>query len=352
MRRSRDRSGCSSPALRGAAGGDVNADGRAGAADVCGTIAGLRSPTQPGPFGVGVQRITFTKESESSPGQPRPLDTVIWYPTTPGAGPVDPALGGVVGAPLAGDAPRALLLFSHGSCGTPTQSLFLTPLLASYGLMVAAPPHPGNTAPEFPACGTQVALLESYINRLADMTFVADSLLQLNGEAASFFYQAIDPTRIGMSGHSFGGQTTLRVSAADDRIVAGLVLAPALAPTEAIVPTIGVPMMIQGGELDLTTPFATNAKAAYDLLPSPRQLVEILDTGHQAFSDVCFSFLPGCGPDNLTQAEAHLYVLRYAVPFVLQRIAGEHRFDAFLAATAVPPGIVFTEDLEVSAPLR
>jgi len=331
----------------GAAGGDVNADGRASAADVCGVIRGLRSPTQPGPFGIGVRRITFTKDSASNPGTPRPLETVIWYPTQPGAGPVDPLLGGVVGAPLSTDGgPWPLLMFSHGSCGTPTQSLFFTPFLATYGFVVAAPPHPGNTLQDYPACGTPQGQLESFINRVADISFVVDSLLALNEDESSPFFHGIDAARIGMSGHSFGGQTTLRACAGDARMVAGLALAPSLVAIQTIVPTIHIPMMIQGGDLDTITPFDTNAQVGYDLLSSPKQLVEILNTGHFAFSDVCYPFLPDCFAGTLTQDQAHLYVLRYAVPFLLGRVAADDRFEAFLSTAAVPPGIVLSQELE------
>ena len=326
----------------GAAGGDVNADGRADAADVCGAVQGVRSPTQPGPFGVGVQQITFTKQSETMPDEPRPLQTVIWYPTTPDVGSVNPKLGGVVNAPLANNAALPLLLFSHGSCGMPTQSLFLTPLLASYGMIVAAPPHPGNELQDLLTCNTPAAQVDSYLNRVADVTFVLDSLLQLNDDTSSFFYHAIDPARIGMSGHSFGGQTTLRVCAIEPRIVAGLALAPALSPVQLVVPTIDVPMMVQDGEVDTLTPFTTNALATYNLLRAPKALLEIFDAGHFAFSDGCFQGFSDCGPNTLTQDQAHLYVLRYAVPFVLHYVAGDNRFDAFLSPAVTPPGAQLT----------
>ena len=329
----------------GAAGGDVNADGLASAADVCGTVQGLRGPTQPGPFGVGVQQITFTKQSETHPDQARPLQTVIWYPTTIGAAPVSAKLGGVVNAPLAtGAMALPLLLFSHGSCGMPTQSLFLTPLLASYGLIVAAPPHPGNQLQDLLTCNTPAAQVDSFLNRVADVTFVLNSLLQLNDDSGSFFYHAIDATRIGMSGHSFGGQTTLRVCAADDRVIVGLALAPALAPIQAVVPTIDIPMMVQDGSLDTLTPHATNASATYNLLHPPRTLLEIFNTGHFAFSDGCFPGFSDCGPNTLTQDDAHLYVLRYAVPFVLHSLAGDDRFDAFLSGPT-PSGAMLMVDL-------
>ena len=329
----------------GAAGGDVNADGRADAADVCGVLLGMRSPTQPGPYGIGVQQITFVKDSVANPGTPRSLRTDIWYPAAPDAAPITSSLGGVLSAPLAdGAANLPLLLFSHGSCGYPEQSLFLTPLLASYGFVVAAPPHPGNTLSDFPRCGTDAAQTASFFEREADIEFVTTQLLALNDDPTSFFYHAIDPARIGMSGHSFGGQTTLRVCAGDPRVRAGLALAPALTPVQSQVALIDVPMMVQDGTLDSVVPFAENAQATYDLLKPPRYLVAIADTGHYAFSDQCFPS-PDCGPDTLTQAQAHLYVLRYAVPFLLHWVANDPRFDSFLVPGSAPPGATLTADL-------
>ena len=62
--------------------GDVNADGRADAADVVGALLGRRNPTQPGPWPVGFRHVSFTKKSVSHPGEDRVLNTAIWYPTT------------------------------------------------------------------------------------------------------------------------------------------------------------------------------------------------------------------------------------------------------------------------------
>lgn len=331
----------------GAAGGDVNADGRATAADVCGVLLGMRSPTEPGPFRVGVQQITFAKLSVTT-GKPRVLVTDIWYPTDSETGSINQALGGILNAPLSDSAVALpLLMFSHGSCGFPGQSLFLTSLMASYGFIVAAPPHPGNEISDFPDCGTPAEQADSFFNREADVTFVIDSLLQLNADPTSFLYGAIDPARIGMSGHSFGGQTTLRVCADDARVIAGLALAPALKPIQALVPNIRVPMMVQDGSVDSVTPFADNALATYDLLSPSKYLVEIENTGHLAFSDGCFFTLSDCGPGTLSQDEAHLYVLRYAIPFLVHWVAGDTRFDSFLAPSATPPGALLTSDADL-----
>src|SRR5262249_52764512 len=100
----------------------------------------LPDPTKPGPFAVGVTNLTFTKPSVTT-GAPRPLDTVVWYPAVPGSGTATP-LGRRDATVLRRRSP--LLLFSHGLCGFPEQSVFLTAALASWGFVVAAPPHPGN----------------------------------------------------------------------------------------------------------------------------------------------------------------------------------------------------------------
>jgi predicted dienelactone hydrolase len=328
-----------------AAAGDVNADGLATAADVCGALLGARNPTQLGPYGVGTRRMTFTKESVTQPGQLRVLDTYLWYPADPGTAALETYPRGKLNAPFAdGATSLPLVMFSHGSCGIPTQSFFLTTTLASYGFIVAAPPHPGNTTADFTICSTQAQLVDSAANRPADISFVIDQLLELNTTPDSFFQGAIDPNRIGMTGHSFGGYTALRIAALDARVVASVPLAPALFDIEDEVRSIDIPMMLEGGNIDTVTPFAETSQLAYDLLGPPRYLVKILDTGHYAFSDLC---VPSdeCGrPGTLTQEEAHWAALRYAVPFLLHYVASDSRFDAFLSPEAAPPGITLTAD--------
>jgi dienelactone hydrolase len=322
----------------GAAGGDVNADGRAGAADVTGVVLGLRSPTQQGPFGIGFRTMTFTKPSVTVPDEARVLDTHIWYPAAPGTGNIAQRPGGLRNAALAeGAASLPLLMFSHGSCGFQQQSVFFTALIASYGFIVAAPPHPGNSTREILTCSTPHALADSFANRPADISFVVDALLAENADPSSFFHGAIDPARIGMSGHSFGGLTTLRVSALDARVVAGLALAPVIWGTEDEIASIRVPLMVQVGTLDL---LLSQGRLAYDLLQPPRFMVEIFGMPHSPFSDFCME----CGPDTITLNEAHLYALRFAVPFVMHFVAGDGRFGDFLLPGAAPPGVTYTVD--------
>ena len=317
-------------------------------------------PTQPGPFGVGVRQMTFTKKSATMPTQDRVLLTDVWYPTTPNAGPVDVDLGGVVNAPWAAGATHLpLLLFSHGNCALPTDVRFFMRAVASFGFIVAAPLHAGDLITD-PNCDNSND--DGIANRIADVRFVIDSLLQLNTDPTSFFSGAIDPQRIGMSGYSYGGNTALRVSASDARVIAAFVGAAPLTSVHAA--AIHVPVMVLGGELDTAIPFALDS-GLYDALKPPKYLVEILRTGHTMMSDDgCWSnccgptaaactlcdpgkpmpFCDAAGPDALTADVAHQFILRYAVPFLLHWVAGDHRFDAFLAPGAAPSGVVFTVD--------
>ncbi|MFN8644017.1 MAG: TetR family transcriptional regulator [Candidatus Binatia bacterium] len=304
------------------------------------TAATCLDPRAAGPYGVGVQTLHYVKDSVTAPGTPRALDTVVWYPTTPGAGPVDPSLAGVVGAPLVtGGAPYPLLLFSHGSCSYPAQSTFLTALLASYGYVVAAPPHPGNMLSDGSACGTPTALVRSAVERPQDVIYVTDQLLL----PASPFATAIDASRIGMAGHSFGGFTTFKVVGLDARFTVALPMAAVVPLTNGQPPVLPVPSMIMLGQIDsvLSTWALTDLddlRAAYAVATPPKTLVEIPHAGHYAFSNGCFPGSDCNPPETPTQDEAHAVVLRWAVPFLERYLRGDAGAAAFFAAP--PPGAV------------
>jgi predicted dienelactone hydrolase len=283
------------------------------------TAATCIDPRKQGPYGVGMRNVQFIKDSVVSPGTDRVLDTLIYYPTTPG-GP----LSGVMDAPLDNSGgPYPLLLFSHGSCGYPAQSGFLLPLIASYGLVVAAPPHPGNTIFDgFPGCSANLGA--SAQERPNDIIFVTDQLLAANGDPGSPFFGAIDPDRIGMSGHSFGGFTTYLVIDRDSRFRIALPMAPAVGAQ-----VLTVPSMTMLGQIDsvVSVPAIRNA---YALAAAPKFKVEIGHAGHYAFSDGCFPSSDCNFPTTLSQAEAHALVQRFAVPFVLRYLVGDLRFEPFL----------------------
>ncbi|HXJ35536.1 MAG TPA: hypothetical protein VMS22_15995 [Candidatus Eisenbacteria bacterium] len=305
-------------------------------ADVVDWSAGTCSDVRvPGPYGVGVRVITFTKQSAVNPNDPRPLDVVVWYPTTPGAGPIDGRYDGVLDAPVDGSgAPYPVVMFSHGSCGFPTQSLFLWPLVASRGYVVIAPPHPGNTLFEFPTCSTPQAQLASAVERPQDVRFTLDQMLAENANPGSAFFGVLDPTRIGMSGHSFGGFTTYLAATQDTRYRVAIPMAAAVPPSH---PVLTIPSLTMISTADSVV--NNNAtRSQYDLAATPKYFVEIANTGHFAYSDGCFPS-PDCNPPvTLTQDEAHLAVLRWVIPFLEWYLKGDDRFAAFFE-TPQPVGV-------------
>jgi predicted dienelactone hydrolase len=292
-----------------------------------------------GPYGAGVHDFFFTKDSVVSPGTPRTIRTVVWYPTAPGLEPIDPQSDAVIDAPLeAAGAPYPIVLFSHGSCGYPRQSLFLTALLASHGFIVVAPAHPGNTLNEYPSCGTPTAQLDSYQERPRDVIFALDSVLFENADPMSAFFGALDETRIGMSGHSFGGLTTYLVTPLDSRFRVAVPLAPAVVGT--VPPT--VPSLTMLGQVDSVVDNDA-IRNAYAGAESPKHLVEIANAGHYAFSDLCFPG-PDCSPPaTLTQPESHAAVRRWVLPFLKTHLAGDGGFAPFLSAPP-PPGVVLERE--------
>lgn len=262
--------------------------GLAVGAAACGDSSGgsaTPDPAADGPYAVGTTSVRFERPS-STTGETRVLDTMIWYPAAAGSS-GEAFQGGLRDVAVADGGPFPLLMFSHGSCGSPGQSKFLVTRLASYGFVVAAPPHPGNTiadAPSVDRCLNPVNLVDSYRNRPADIERALDGVLELNASDARFSGR-IDETRIGVAGHSFGGQTAVRVAATDPRIDTLLALAPgstALVLGQA--EQLRIPTMLQAGENDSIATFDAQQAPLWEHLPEPKFLVEILNTGHFAFA--------------------------------------------------------------------
>jgi predicted dienelactone hydrolase len=165
--------------------------------------------TQPGPLPVGVTTVEITTTSVTT-GAPRVLATQVWYPAVEGTG---TPMGAFLRNADVVKGRHPLVVFSHGSCGIPNQSPFLMEALASRGMIVAAPPHPGNTT--FDQCDAPGALADAYANRPADVA--ASPIDSWRSQGQDVFHRHVNPKRLGVAGHSFGGQTTLRVVAGDER---------------------------------------------------------------------------------------------------------------------------------------
>lgn len=302
--------------------------------------AAAPDPAAPGPYPVGVTELTFERPS-STTGEPRVLKTVVWYPAVESArgAAEDPTLKGARDAALASNnLPLPMILFSHGSGGMPSQSTYFTTHLASYGFVVVAPPHPGNTLADCFPCTESAALTDSYVNRPADITFVLESMLKLNDDPSSMFHDALDGTRVGMSGHSFGGLDTLEFAAKGNNspFAAALALAPEAGKT-APAPRgeVDMPLMIMGGDRDNVCPVKYD-QAFFDSVnaSTPHFLVVFPKGGHTAYSDPCVPLMGACGPDDLDQNRAHELVNFYGTAFFETYVAKVKGYEGYLTAAA------------------
>ena len=191
--------------------------------------------------------------------------------------------GAVRDAPIRhGEAPYPVVLFSHGFGGTRLQSVDYTVHLASRGYVVVATDHRGRSMTDLLPClftGMEGCDISGFSSDPGedDLPLLADW-----AEAAALegpFAGRIDPSRMGLSGHSAGGGSTASVGTADTRFDALLPMAAGAAPDR------DVPVLLLGGTCDS---FATEASmlAAREQLSDGRLLL-IHGAGHLAFSDLC-----------------------------------------------------------------
>jgi predicted dienelactone hydrolase len=300
--------------------------------DVVGWTAGTCvDGRRPGRWRAGARTLTITTPSVVD-GSPRVLETVVWYPTDDD-GPVDSAIGAILDAAVSTDgAPHPLLVFSHGNCGFPAQSTFLTAQLATYGYVVVAPSHPQSLLAD--CLANTDSLVRSAQERQGEVDAAIDTMLAADATIGSPFAGTIDGGRIGCSGHSFGSWTTFRVAASDPRVKVAITMA----GVPASPPALTVPLLAMTGlEDSIVSPEAL--ANGYAAAGPPKALVEIEHAGHFAFSDNCIPGFPDCNPPLLTQDEAHAVVLRWVVPFLERFLRGSPRFEPFLAVPP-PPGVV------------
>jgi predicted dienelactone hydrolase len=309
-----------------------------------GLAAAVRDAAGAGRFPVGVTTVTFTKTSVTT-GAPRVLPTVVWYPAVARTGVPEP-LGRRDAKLRRGRFP--LIVFSHGTCGRPTETSYLTTAWAGEGFVVAALPHPGNTADDIPACLGGPAFGDSAANRVPDVRFVLDAMLAEAADPSSRFHHRLRTDAIGIAGVSFGGFTTLLAAQQEPRFTAALPLVPGGAAV--VTPGgISIPTLVIGSERDTVVTFA-ESEEAYRRLGGPRFLVELLGGNHLSVVDDCFHDELGvslCVPEDIPQEDAHRLVLRYALPF-MRRYLRNDRAAARKLRRSVPGVILQAEPRRVA----
>ena len=335
--------------------------------------------TSTGPYNVGFSEESLTYEPSDDSG-PRSLRVTLWYPTTDTEGTAS-TYGGLLPRPTAfnnamvadlRDMP--LVLFSHGNTSFAEQSYFLAEFLVSHGYVVAAVDHTGNT---FKALGDPIPP-EMFYLRPWDMIALLD---HVSGFAEPHpLAGRVDTARVALSGHSFGGYTTLAVGGAvigvdgllaacqsgqalaalctlvmeneatlragfaDPRVTVLIPLTPgATNAFGAGIGAIDVPTLLVTGAMDRTTTNAIDGDPTWAALASdPRhRRIDFATAGHFSFSNACD--LPGvgqndgCGEGFLPVAEAHAATNAFVLAFLRRHLLGDESAAELLDGIIEPP---------------
>lgn len=246
-----------------------------------------------GPHPVGIATALW-----AHPDTPeRQLATDIWYPAKAGSEgphaehPLNRPHDAIQSAPAApGRFP--LVAFSHGNSGIRRQSTFLTTHLASWGIVVAAPDHPGNTFFEMAQLKTEEdrkrVHLEARHHRPIDLGVVIDRVTSESGA-----WPAVDLARVGCMGHSYGGWTALKMPRRDPRVRAVCGLAPASEPfvgRKAFEPgelpfARELPLLIVAGIDDVLVDLDTSVRPLFARMSQPCALIGVEHVDHFHFCD-------------------------------------------------------------------
>jgi predicted dienelactone hydrolase len=365
-----------------------------------------------GPFWVGTREFVIPDQDGN-----RPLPLTIWYPAlnpeeksedvtyTADYPPVAPTLN-IQGhallnaSPDAENGPYPLVIFSHGAWTTRLEAVDFTEHLASYGFVVAAVDHTGNTFSEW---GQSLHLHN--VLRPQDILRVigyADTLTQQDNTMKGL----IDTDQIAVTGHSFGAWTALAAAGAqldpetyqtwcgqnaqsdplgigfcssfldhldelaslaglqsvpeglwpaiaDPRVDAAVALAPG--STAAFgqdgLASVHVPVIIFAGSGDVITPPQYHANIAYDYLVSPKALVTLAGANHFVYENACtanpmavtdINTFTTCSDPVWDMDRAHDLINHFTTAFLLDVLKGDIDARAMLAPDAVSfPGIQY-----------
>ena len=225
-------------------------------------------PFDRGRFPVGVTTIEIRDT-----GRDRVFPCEVWYPgadLTPGRDEVRDAVARPAQCPL--------VVYSHQSLGHRRAASYLCTHLASHGYVVAALDHSEVVAPR-PDLTTGQRVTTWIADRVPDVRLLLDHLLVDHGWRTA---TTLDPTAVGIVGHSFGGWTALAAPDADRRIRAVVAMAPggASRPLPGIIPATldfawgrDVPTLYLVADRDTATPLAGMDELFHRTLASPRMVV-------------------------------------------------------------------------------
>jgi dienelactone hydrolase len=237
------------------------------------------------PYAVGLQVVTFVDRSRTitaagAPARPRTLVTLIRYPA------LGPVRSGdhlaATPARRAGGFP--LIVFGHGFAVTPAPYAALLRAWTRAGYVVAAPLFPLENA-NAPGGPDESDL----VNQPGDVSFLITRLLALSRARRGLLAGMVDPARIGVAGHSDGGETALAVAYdshfLDRRVRAAVILSGARIPGAGALTSSGershpapALLAVQGTADTVNPPSFTNA--FFTIVPRPKYLLSLIGASH------------------------------------------------------------------------
>jgi hypothetical protein len=197
--------------------------------------------------------------------------------------------------------------------------------LASYGIVVLLRDDPG-------------LLVQSQVIA-ADLEYVIATWLPAqNADASSPLHAAVDLTKVGLTGHSRGGQASLLAAEGtllghvvawfgidpdDPGTIDGFTESTELAATNLV--TIGIPTTFLGGQVvTFCTPADINYQTLYAVAPSPSVVITAVDASHTEFevqADCVDCAL--CTPMGTANQQVVLaYAVRYFTAFFARELLG------------------------------
>lgn len=207
-------------------------------------------------------------------------------------------------------APAPVVLFSHGLGGARTNNPYLGKHWAARGYVVVFLQHAGSDEAvwkETPVTQRMTALAraasaQNLLLRAQDVVATLDQLAKWNQDDDHELHGRLDLQRVGMSGHSFGAQTTQAVSGqslplggqrlTDARIKAAIAFspnAPQRADPKTAFGTVKIPWLLMTGTND-TSPIGNatveSHQAVFPALPPGDKFELVLHKAeHSAFGD-------------------------------------------------------------------
>jgi len=273
------------------------------------TVPPDRTVEEPGIHAVGTRRIEIGRTLQ------------VWYPT--GSAPTEVAIESLEidpvharyqvlladvttdcptrrievaldGEPTPG--PFPLVLASHCHSCTRLSNATSAIRLASHGFIVISIDHAGDTLWDTLDGNEGGLTTEALAARVADLQRILDT-------ETGFPFDAVDRTRVGVFGHSFGAVTAGRLAQLDDRVHAAAALAapmenpfiPGVLAAEVVEPVL----FLVAQEDNSITEFGNMfIRQNFTKAPSAAWKLEVADAGHWSVSDLTglvSGFAPGCG---------------------------------------------------------